>query len=573
MFGKKSGFRGWARGKNKNQKKIYGRDNINYEGPTPAWQEEFNYDDAVARSDWSAIASDFTEVTQDAAVAYLEGDMDNYYRLLDSAAQVYASHRTWDHFAKTYPEKVEMVNQWRRDYDRFRSASGLTEDHESLSVTDRYQNMNYHDVDMETAVEGVKDAIHQMDRMNEARAAYKRRVKDKQPRQEPQEDHPQNDGGTASDPDPFTQHRVNDYGLPEDGYFDNVPPRTVKDISDILAFYGEINKRGVQKGTVIDIMDAPHPRAIMNKMVEDGVFEHVGGNTYAYSGDSRILTESRAKLWKEQSIAKNYESHKKFSGYDNKALKDIQKLNELLQGGTIRETNGKYMMTVPDAHDGSAEHVYLMMESNGIITHRGMTESGRHLYELNMSKEDFNSFSQDALYEDKLRKAQKQARTESSGGGSNQPPHEPPNSTPPSHSGPAGDDDKNNRSGGENSRRSERGQYQQSSGENPKKAKSTKNVRDSQGKEHPILRRTTNRMESSLGVSSFGSTRMTGRKRVGPFVINTGVNGVMGVSSVSLNIGPVMWSLWSKDYNSGFSSIDLPGMFSFRGKRTRKNTN
>lgn len=59
-----------------------------------------------------------------------------------------------------------------------------------------------------------------------------------------------------------------------------------------------------------------------------------------------------------------------------------------------------------------------------------------------------------------------------------------------------------------------------------------------------------------------------GSKRVGPFRINFGK---VGVSSVSLKVGMLNFRLWSANGQRGVSSIDTPGLGSFRRNlKTRK---
>ena len=75
------------------------------------------------------------------------------------------------------------------------------------------------------------------------------------------------------------------------------------------------------------------------------------------------------------------------------------------------------------------------------------------------------------------------------------------------------------------------------------------------------------KVERSAGVDEKGSLRVTKRKRVGPFRLNFGRR---GLSSVSLRLGFISWSVWSKDYEPGVSSYDLPSGLSYRQKRKRR---
>lgn len=59
--------------------------------------------------------------------------------------------------------------------------------------------------------------------------------------------------------------------------------------------------------------------------------------------------------------------------------------------------------------------------------------------------------------------------------------------------------------------------------------------------------------------------RSTYRPRVGPFVLNTSTR--TGLSSVSLDAGPVRYKVWDRQGNTGVSSVDLPGPISYRPPR------
>lgn len=74
-------------------------------------------------------------------------------------------------------------------------------------------------------------------------------------------------------------------------------------------------------------------------------------------------------------------------------------------------------------------------------------------------------------------------------------------------------------------------------------------------------------VERSTGVDKFGGLRFTMRPHVGPFVINIGRG---GLSSISLKAGPARYRIWSRKSAPGFSSLDLPGYLSFRGKEESK---
>ena len=69
-------------------------------------------------------------------------------------------------------------------------------------------------------------------------------------------------------------------------------------------------------------------------------------------------------------------------------------------------------------------------------------------------------------------------------------------------------------------------------------------------------------VEKATGLKNFGSFRVTSRPRVGPFVFNLSRQ---GLSSLSLDLGPMRYMLWSRTGKFGFSSLDLPSGLSFRG--------
>lgn len=73
--------------------------------------------------------------------------------------------------------------------------------------------------------------------------------------------------------------------------------------------------------------------------------------------------------------------------------------------------------------------------------------------------------------------------------------------------------------------------------------------------------------EKGTGLAKHGSFRPTFRPTVGPFVFNAGRK---GLSSVSLRLGAFRFIVWDRDRRTGFSSLDLPGGMSFRGKREKK---
>lgn len=71
-------------------------------------------------------------------------------------------------------------------------------------------------------------------------------------------------------------------------------------------------------------------------------------------------------------------------------------------------------------------------------------------------------------------------------------------------------------------------------------------------------------VEQATGLDKYGSTRVTWRPRLGPLIMNMGRN---GPSSLSLAMGPMRYRLWSRTHKQGFSSLDLPGGMSFRGRQ------
>ena len=76
-------------------------------------------------------------------------------------------------------------------------------------------------------------------------------------------------------------------------------------------------------------------------------------------------------------------------------------------------------------------------------------------------------------------------------------------------------------------------------------------------------------MEENLGVSDKGSFVPNIRKKVGPLRFNIGRK---GLSSVVVDVGPVNFMAWSRDYSPGVSSIKMPVGY-YRPKRKKKNNN
>lgn len=76
-------------------------------------------------------------------------------------------------------------------------------------------------------------------------------------------------------------------------------------------------------------------------------------------------------------------------------------------------------------------------------------------------------------------------------------------------------------------------------------------------------------VEDRLGVSDNGSFVPNIRKKVGPLRFNIGRR---GLSSVVVDMGPVNFMAWSRDYSPGVSSIKMPVGY-YRPKRKTKNQN
>lgn len=55
-----------------------------------------------------------------------------------------------------------------------------------------------------------------------------------------------------------------------------------------------------------------------------------------------------------------------------------------------------------------------------------------------------------------------------------------------------------------------------------------------------------------------------GHKKIGPFRVNFGKTGKLGVTSLSLDTGILNFRLWSANGQRGISSIDTPGWGSIR---------
>ena len=61
--------------------------------------------------------------------------------------------------------------------------------------------------------------------------------------------------------------------------------------------------------------------------------------------------------------------------------------------------------------------------------------------------------------------------------------------------------------------------------------------------------------------------RYTGRRTLGPFVLN---GGLRGLSSVSVRLGPITVRVWDRTARRGVSSVDLPGPWSYRPSLRRR---
>lgn len=55
--------------------------------------------------------------------------------------------------------------------------------------------------------------------------------------------------------------------------------------------------------------------------------------------------------------------------------------------------------------------------------------------------------------------------------------------------------------------------------------------------------------------------RYTGSRRIGPVRLHFGTR---GLTSASVRVGPVTYRLWSRRGDTGVSSVDLPGPWSYR---------
>lgn len=73
-------------------------------------------------------------------------------------------------------------------------------------------------------------------------------------------------------------------------------------------------------------------------------------------------------------------------------------------------------------------------------------------------------------------------------------------------------------------------------------------------------------VEDSLGVGDKGSFVPNIRKKVGPFRFNVGRR---GLSSIVVDMGPVNFMAWSRDYSPGVSSVKMPIGY-YRPKRKTK---
>lgn len=75
-------------------------------------------------------------------------------------------------------------------------------------------------------------------------------------------------------------------------------------------------------------------------------------------------------------------------------------------------------------------------------------------------------------------------------------------------------------------------------------------------------------------VSNYLSPYSNGRRRVGPFMISTGLHGMRHpldiISNVSLQVAGVSYSIYSRDYKPGITHFNAPGFVDLRGKRKKK---
>lgn len=583
----------FARGRNSKQRYIYGRENINWEGPQRAAED----DAEKQRQDFMDIARDFTETTNAAAVAYEEGDMEAYHVLTEEAAKVYSAHKRWSHFAQSRPEKMEDIRNWQTRYAMFRVLAGLGDDHISATVTERYKIMTYDNEDWENAVEGVRDAIFQYDKIKQARQTYRDRVNgDRRDEETPA--------------NPITEKMKEEYS-------DKGPRLTTEDYSDLNKFFSKVEEINYPRGAVMNIGDDDRANKIMRTMVSWGLCQDQGNGSYSLYGtkeDFHLAAEEVSHRaaggtptrpvhggkymgevqgehsFKERPLPTNNDIREMLVNENTVAIPYGSNLHRLSD-----EQREKFLLKAISDKDIPCTVTQFQVEETGEIIsvspqsriasyqkHRSDLASGKKvdsnilmaMYDDGFLPSDYSKSTLNDHYSDgrllknpyntsatvKEEKPRSQPQTETSGGsggrgggggGHNFTPPTEEFPQQPSGSGSGG------RSGGERS----------SGGSTSTKQRPRSKRRNP---DNPILQRTTRNIENTMGVSKFGSTRLTGRKRVGPFVVNTGVGGVAGVSSISLNVGPIMWSIWSKNYQSGFSSIDLPGMLSFRGNRKRK---
>lgn len=597
----------FAHGSNSKQRYIYGRENINWAGPQRAAEE----DAAMQREDFMDIARDFTETTNAAAVAYEEGDMKSYEELREEAARIYAAHKYWDHFAQTRPEKKNDVLRWREEYSRFRYNAGLSEEHDGLSITNRY-NMLYDDEDWEHALQGIEDAIFQYDNIKEARKTYRDRVNGDRKDEESPAEPVGNDDHEDYDPE----------------YSDRGPRLNNEDYTDLSTFFKKIEEVNYPQGAVMTLSDDDRAHKIMRSLVAWGLCKDEGNNNYSLSGskeDFEMAYEEVSHRAAGGQPTRPVHGGKYLGSEDGEHAfqkrpepTDPQIREMLIDEETVAVPYGSEMHTMSDEHkERFLLRAIAQRDIPCTVKQFQVEETGEIIsIDPNSKVASYQKFRQDliegkevdpnammAMFDDGFLPSDYSASTRDehysngrlsdnpyntsattqerpgprphTGGGGQQPPRgrgpRPQagsggngrgggggHDDPPTQEFPSAPDDGDGYGG-----------PQQDMGDDRQRSRSGTSTK-SKKKKDPLLNRGRKNVEDSLGLSKFGASRLTGRKRVGPFVINTGFGGVAGVSSVSLKVGPIMWSLWSKNKKAGFSSIDLPGMLSFRGNRKRK---
>lgn len=159
-------------------KKVYGRDNPNWEGPESA---NDNAGDimTVLEADYSGMAIDFSKATDKAAEAYLDGDQEAFVQNTEAAS------RAW----RAYKERTELVEElqqngvsqeWKDKYLEFREKNGLPGSATNPTVVTpenelggTYGGTEYSEEDLQETVSAINEASIEARAVREIPQQYK----------------------------------------------------------------------------------------------------------------------------------------------------------------------------------------------------------------------------------------------------------------------------------------------------------------------------------------------------------------------------------------------------------------